>query len=190
MKKFPQHQILWQSMKQLGSFSSERLQKDAQVGAKTTVIYCRHLRDAGYLHFIGKDERFPIYTLVRDTGAYAPVIDADGKIFDPNIQGNPDPKARMWKTIRILKKFSLPELEATAEVSSRVAWKYVNFLCRTGFLRLLNPDARRSVSKRIYMLVRNTGPISPTICRLKKREQVLDFNTKTYYDVLLEVANG
>lgn len=190
MKKFPQHQILWQSMKQLGSFDTGRLQKDAKVGAKTTIIYCRHLRDAGYLQFIGKDERFPIYTLVRDTGAYAPVIDANGSVFDPNIQGNFDSKARMWKTIRILKKFSLAELEATAEVSRTVAWKYVNFLSRTGFLRLLNPDAKRSASKRIYHLVRNSGPISPTICRLGKREQVLDFNTKTYYDVHLEVANG
>ncbi|MBD2006326.1 MULTISPECIES: hypothetical protein [Cyanophyceae] len=190
MKKFPQHQILWQSMKELGTFNTERLQKDAQVGLATTVAYCRHLRNAGYLLLIGKDERFPIYKMVRDTGVYAPVIDVDG-IFDPNIQGNLDPKARMWKAIRILKKFTLADLQGTAEVPSKVAWKYVNFLCRTGFLHLLNPDARRSASKRVYMLARNTGPISPTVCRLGKREQVLDFNTKTYYDVHLEVAaNG
>ena len=73
-------------------------------------------------------------------------------------------RTRLWHSMRILRQFTLPDLETTAEVSHDNARNYVRALTRVGICRVAR--ARRSGFKgayQVWMLVRDLGPHAPTI---------------------------
>ena len=71
---------------------------------------------------------------------------------------------RIWQSMRILRRFTLPELVATAETGDSNCLKYTRGLCAAGIVRLL--AARESGVKgghAQWMLVRDLGPKSPRL---------------------------
>lgn len=71
---------------------------------------------------------------------------------------------RAWQSMRMLRRFTVPDLVATAEVRNDNAGNYVRALLDAGFLRVVKPK-REGVKggHPIYLLVRNTGPKPPLV---------------------------
>lgn len=76
-------------------------------------------------------------------------------------------RQRMWQSMRILRRFSLPDLARTAEVKVDNARKYVLALERHGFLcPSSGSDYVRGVrgTYKYWSLRRNPGPDHPLVC--------------------------
>lgn len=71
---------------------------------------------------------------------------------------------RAWQSMRILRRFTLPDLVATAEINNNNAQKYVDALSKGGYLRLVKPRASGvKGGHAVWQLVKNTGPNPPRI---------------------------
>jgi len=73
-------------------------------------------------------------------------------------------RTRMWQSMRVLRRFSSADLQATAEVSVSHSQKYILALLRGGYLRML--QARQSGvvgGHAVYHIIRDTGPYAPRI---------------------------
>lgn len=145
-----------------GSFITMMVLDDAKVGGRTGVPYLRALAAAGHLEQVGPTE----WRLVRDTGAEAPRVRADGS---PVTQGLG--REQMWRTIRLLRaEFDFRELAIAAStdvqpVSDADARFYVQHLARVGYLRRVRPDDRKRPAR--WRLARDTGPLAPKVCKAK-----------------------
>jgi hypothetical protein len=84
-------------------------------------------------------------------------------------------RARLWRSMRILREFGIAELAMTAKASKANAAQYVAGLLRARYLSVRSP--RRNGSREpatIYTLAREAGPLPP---QLRDDGTVLDFNT-------------
>ena len=83
-----------------------------------------------------------------------------------NCQFTRKPRARdrAWQSMRILRRFTMPQLVATAEITIDNARKYCNGLERAGFLRLTTPrNSGVRGGHKTYLLIRDPGPKSPRL---------------------------
>jgi hypothetical protein len=89
-------------------------------------------------------------------------------------------RARAWQSMRILRRFSRPQVQTTvAGLSQTNADKYIRALLRAGYLRVAQEHVSgRPGSYLIFQLVRDTGPLCP-VCW--KNGQVYDQNNKQTY---------
>lgn len=75
-------------------------------------------------------------------------------------------RARMWQSMRVLRTFTVADMQATAEVSRASATHYVRALRDAGYVVSAGSKPRGSRSEFIaYRLVRNTGPYGPRVAR-------------------------
>lgn len=75
-------------------------------------------------------------------------------------------RARMWQSMRMLRTFTVADLQATAEVSRASATHYVRALLDAGYLQPAVRNARICRNKfRSYWLTKNTGPHAPRVSR-------------------------
>ena len=84
-----------------------------------------------------------------------------------------------WSAMRILRRFTIPEVAATAEAEANNVQRYVFGLAKTGYLRVVR--ARVSGTKMgsaIYALVNDTGPLPP---RLHRDGSIYDANPRGEY---------
>jgi len=80
---------------------------------------------------------------------------------------------KLWTSMRILRRFTVSDLAATAEVSRQTAVVYLHPLCRAGYVRRIGVRGSRRPSG--YQLMRDTGPAAPRDWRL--RHKIYDVNT-------------
>lgn len=108
---------------------------------------------------------------------------ARGRVIGARSSRRPatDARARAWTSMRILRRFTAPDLITSASVTPENAQKYLRELERAGFIRRL-PGFRSGVPGHFltFQLVRNAGPKAP-IC--SKDGLVLDPNTGTRYGI-------
>ncbi len=80
-----------------------------------------------------------------------------------NLAGAPsEARERMWRAMRILRRFHMRELLQVAEVPRRkVAERFVQDLTRAGYLRVA--ERARGCDGSVYALIRNTGPFAPRV---------------------------
>jgi hypothetical protein len=81
---------------------------------------------------------------------------------------NPCAIARMWQTMRCMKKFTIGDLEAIANASRSHALQLVKALFKAGYLKCIKEEPAE------YFLIRDTGPKAPTIKRT--RSEIFDNN--------------
>lgn len=87
---------------------------------------------------------------------------------------------RIWQSMRILRRFSLPDLVATAEAGDNNCLKYTRGLSAAGIVRLIKPKDEGKKGGHIqWALVRDLGPKSP---RLRADGTTFDPNTGAVYD--------
>jgi hypothetical protein len=73
-------------------------------------------------------------------------------------------RQRAWQSMRVLRRFTLPDLQATAEIGRDNVGRYVRGLLRAQYLRIAKPKVNGHVGGHaIYQLVRNTGPHAPRL---------------------------
>lgn len=73
-------------------------------------------------------------------------------------------RARLWQSMRVLRRFTVADIVAAGEVGESAATKYVRFLRQAGYLRVVQPK-REGITggHAVYALVRDTGPHAPRI---------------------------
>lgn len=78
----------------------------------------------------------------------------------------PRARDRAWQSMRILRRFTLPDLCATAEIGLENAKKYMGGLWRAGYLRRIQEcRSGHKGGHAVWMLVRDTGPQAPRLQR-------------------------
>lgn len=75
-------------------------------------------------------------------------------------------RSKVWSAIRFLKRFTLEDLEVTAEVGYDNCHRFVRQLRMAGYLKILAKDNAPG-QRCTYLLVRNTGPLTPSATDLK-----------------------
>lgn len=131
---------------------------DIQANRSTIRGYLKGYAAAGYVE-VADAERFQFarYRLVRDVGVDAPRVKRDGTEA-------PTPgRTRMWRAMRILKRFSPAELAAHAAgepIAEAEAESYCKMLAKAGYLRGKGEDGRYDV-----VPARLSGPKAPMIQR-------------------------
>jgi len=82
---------------------------------------------------------------------------------------------RAWRSMRILRQFTIPDLIATAEIGGSNVGKYLRALKACGYLRVTTPkkDGAKGGYER-YRLVKNTGSNQP---RCRSNSTLYDPNT-------------
>lgn len=182
-RRFPLEtkEAIWQLVRQLKTFTMPDICLEIAMHPTTIGEYLRSLTKAGYLEKkriatvqrddLGQYQARIQYTLVKDA-IEPPRVRADGSTV---CQGQG--RQNMWRTMKILKRFSLADLVACSSteehpVSFDEAKTYVRFILRAGYLKKCD-DA--TFQRAVFQLVRWTGPKPPMIQRIK---QVWDQNLK------------
>ena len=85
---------------------------------------------------------------------------------------------RIWRSIRMTRRFSISDLVATADASRANVHKYLRALLNAGYVRIVRPaiPAHRVDGYAIYQLVDDSGPTPP---RIRKDGTVFDGNHTT-----------
>ena len=82
---------------------------------------------------------------------------------------------RIWQSMRILRRFSLPDLVVTAETGESTCLKYTRGLCAAGIVRILSPRENGVKGGHVqWALARDLGPKAP---RLRADGTTFDPNT-------------
>ncbi|HEX8224488.1 MAG TPA: hypothetical protein VF605_11790 [Allosphingosinicella sp.] len=173
----------------------------AASGVADRPLYCRLLRWRRRGAIVKHEQlprRYALSPAAPDV-AEPPQVAPTGEVREQR----PSARERMWRAMRILKRFDVPVLMMTAEAKRRSCEDFINLLSRGGYLRRLDTPAKRGPTLRVgtdergrglsaasqanlnftrtwstYQLVRNTGPKAPTITNPRGGErQLLDGNT-------------
>lgn len=103
----------------------------------------------------------------RTTGAFSRARPAD------------DARAKAWTSMRIMVRFTAPQICTTSSIRSDNLGRYIRALLMAGYLRIAQERVNgRPGSFRAYQLIRNTGPKPPISWRTG---QVFDQNTGIVY---------
>ncbi len=95
---------------------------------------------------------------------------------------------RIWQSMRILRRFTLADLIASAESTRTNTQKYVQQLRAKGYVRVI--QARRSGfpgEDAVYQLVRNTGPLPPRIGKQGLHDPNIEPTTPEPGDRLVQI---
>ena len=184
-QRYPEgRQIMWGAIRLLRTFTLHDIEGKTRINKSTIRTYVLGLESAGYL-----ERQRPVkaqgryqkthWNLVNDTGVDAPRVTRDGK---PVTQGRR--REQMWRTMRILGEFTIPDLAINASteehpVNEGDVKHYCMYLTRAGYLQIVTPGKPGNrpgtgTRQRYRMLkTRYTGPQPPMIQRV---HQVFDPN--------------
>lgn len=175
-------QAIWNEIRKLNIFTITDIWYVTDMHRKSIINYVKRLEAGGYVEKRGDFEESNRYQLVKNVGHHAPRLTKDG---EPVTQGGGN--ANMWRSMRMMKEFTPTDLALhsttdTVTVELTTAKAYCTMLMKAGYLRVVQ-KAKPPKSQAIYKLVRNTGPQSPQIQRVK---QVFDPNLQevTYHPEL------
>lgn len=71
----------------------------------------------------------------------------------------------MWQSMRVLRRFTAADLQATAEVSRASATRYLKALHDAHYITPLSGQHHGRAQFTQYRLVRNSGPLAPRVSR-------------------------
>lgn len=172
MGKESKRQQIWEEIRKQKEFTLDSLTTGSRIDRGTIRTYVVGLEKAGFVKVFEKKEtdkpfvktqfKTNCYVLKKDVGIDAPRVTRDGKILPPDI--NQD----LWRTMRILKEFSVSDLIASTprETTFGNVEQYCHFLTRAKYLKRTGDR---------FLFVRNTGAKAPQIQRIKS---VYDPNLK------------
>lgn len=175
---------IWSAIRALQEFSVADVMHLSEVRDDTALSYLRALERAQYVeaapssHYAARRREFRRYRLVRDVGAHAPRVTADG---EPVRQGRG--REAMWNYMRRAREdFSWRDVAYFASTpETRIAPDEAQYYCRAleraGYLRIVSPSrgGRNGTPVRYrFAAGRDTGPRAPIVTRAK---EVMDANT-------------
>lgn len=152
--------------KEKGSFTLTDIDHRSMVDRSTVSRYLQSLEKGGYIKCIGIVPALPngakVYKLLKYP-LEAPRLRKDGSAVT---QG--DSQDRMWRSMKMLKKFTAHDLAINASLPKAIvptitAVSYIKHLLKAGYLRVLEP--RYGSKGAIYQLIKFTGPKAPMVQR-------------------------
>jgi hypothetical protein len=94
----------------------------------------------------------------------------------------PSDRARIWTSMRVMRRFTLPELIVTAQAGESNARCYVGELHAAGYIAIAVPHRRGTIGgHQVWRLVRNSGPHAPQRIGRGKCPAIFDPNTGDRY---------
>jgi hypothetical protein len=163
-------EAVWIKIRELKTFTRKDLIYSTNVNPGTIKTFLECLENGNFVtkKDILVDGRYHAfeYTLIKDIGLNCPRISKNGEILRPKNTTN------MWRTMRVLKFFTVKDLVLNAStddvsIAYSTADIYCKQLCQAGYL------ARTSGKTYRFLESRYTGPKPPMIQRIK---QVFDPN--------------
>lgn len=161
---YKQRETLWTEMRRRKNFTIPQITELTTYDPSSVTYYINSLIAAGYVKKMLRGGRIngrlspAVYRLIKDAPE-PPRVRLDGS---PVTQGAG--RDQMWRSMRILKRFSVQDLTAASSteehrVAESEARTYCQALARAGYLR-----------KEIggYAFARFTGPKAPQIQRVKR----------------------
>ena len=189
---------VWQALRRLDR-PATLAELCAATGAGDRPLYCRIFRWIGSGHIV-RVEPEPERFVLTDAGREAEEPPAFHRHKPRKMTTQ---RERIWRAMRVLKRFDVPLLMITAEVGRGVCENFIGSLKRAGYVRV---TAHRMVRHKAgpsgfarsfstYQLVRSTGPKPPVIsCPASGGKFLFDRNTGERVDLRprqpREVANG
>lgn len=152
--------------KDKGTFTLTDIDGRSMVDRSTVSRYLHCLEKGGFVKCVGMIPAMPngakIYKLLRSP-LEAPRLRPDGSEVK---QG--DSQDRMWRSMKMLKKFTAHDLAITASLPGAIvptitAVSYIKHLVRAYYIRVVEP--RYGSKGAVYQLVKRTGPKAPMIQR-------------------------
>jgi hypothetical protein len=171
-------EAVWAAIRErAGGFTLQELVRVTGEKQETVKDYLTGLRKAGFVEPKGQTEspsghpgafKRSVYRLANDVGVDAPRVRNNGALL-PELG-----RDRLWRSMRILKEFSVAELAHTASlpeapVAEGEAAFYCLCLARAGYLTEIEANKRFRFRPDAY-----TGPKAPVIRRVR---EVVDANT-------------
>ncbi len=158
--------IIWKAIRELKTFTKQDLLYKTDVNLGTICTFLTSLENADYIskkEIKKQKNNMPLfeYCLIKDIGVDAPKVRKDGSRVKPKATDN------MWRTMRILKKFSVKDLILNAttddvQIKPTSADSYCKYLCRAGYL------VRNADKTYTFLQSKYTGPLAPMIQRIKQ----------------------
>lgn len=170
----PGRQEIWEAIRRrTDTFTVPELADLLGAPRKTVYDYLACLSAGGYVEHTPATEpgQPAIYRMLRDTGHHAPRLRSDGS---PVQQGKAT--EQLWRSMCILKQFTYRDLveTATIPIPEGTAKAYCRTLLATGYLKVLRKAEPTKGQIALYSLIRQSGPKSPMVQRVKR---VFDPNT-------------
>lgn len=176
LKPPQKRQAVWDAIKRLGIFTVTEVWKETALKRDTVSEYVTALEAFGCIRHTGfktaiAGQKAKVYEHVKEMNfREAPRLRKDGTKVTQGIG-----RELMWRTMRILKEFSVQDLAITAsteehQVATSEAEYYCRYCCLAGFLKKTSDSPLRYR----FLMHRYTGPKPPQIQRVK---QVWDPNT-------------
>lgn len=177
--KYTTREYLWEVMLKLKSFTANELTRHTRYNVSTIKSYLKGLAAAGYIVpelGVNRGHACTTYLIDPETAPLEPPrVRADGTAVTQG-QG----RKNLWRTMKILKEFSVAELAAFASAGSVTvaegeAATYVGWMVKAGFVSVIE-QAKTTGGRARYRFNfdRYTGPKPPQIQRI---DQVYDPNT-------------
>ena len=88
-------------------------------------------------------------------------------------------RQRMWNSIRVLRKFDIPDVMMAAEVKRNTVSRFFVELSKAGYIRKIHPRGAKQGDRSVFILCRNTGPIAPIA---RKKLGMWDENEQKLYE--------
>lgn len=170
----PGRQEIWTYIRRkTDTFTTSDVISATGAARKTIHDYLGCLAAGGYVDHTPAEARGQSahYKMLRDTGHHAPRLRPDGS---PVRQGKAN--EHLWTSMRVLKRFTYRDLMDTTPmpIPEGTAKAYCRTLLDTGYLRVLRKAEPTKGQIALYALVRQSGPKSPQVQRVKR---VFDPNT-------------
>lgn len=90
--------------------------------------------------------------------------------------------ARVWQSMRVMRRFTTANLQATAEAGESAVRKYLMALRKAGYVRLVQQrSSGRPGSHDVWALVRDSGPVAPI--RRADGSGVFDYNANVLWNL-------
>lgn len=179
--KYCTREHLWEVMLKLKSFTANGLTMHTRYHLSTIKSYLKGLAAAGIITpelGVNRGQSFTTYLIDPETAPIEPPrVHADGTVVTQG-QG----RKNLWRTMKILKEFSVAELVAfastgTVQVAEREAAAYVTWMMKAGYISCIEQGKTTGGRARYrFNMDRYTGPKPPQIQRV---DQVYDPNTGT-----------
>jgi len=159
-------------------FTPNELANDMDVTLETAKEVVRYLRMKGVIKTVDNKIRPCLYAAVQGSK-----LDFNRKVKERGDSNSY--KQRMWQAMRFLNRFTMDDVQATAEAPRASVKKFITHLVKAGYVRILTPYRRNlSQDERLkqnvqYLLIRNSGRRYPVInC---EKGEVYDQNEDATY---------
>lgn len=147
---------IWTHIRGGEPFTIRALAEALGVPRPTARPYVHALARAGFIARVDQTAHGDtVYQLAHDAGPDTPRYNS----VTGTVDAEPSGRYRAWQSARVLRRFSVIDLQATAECSRACAIRYTQALIAAGYVRMTRDYNGNTRTRRQYQLVRDPGPL-------------------------------